>query len=59
MADKWEKGVPVQNSELALSACPVEEVSDHSITHITHMLVEFIRAWSGDKTTAFCDCSLI
>ncbi|XP_018546539.1 disks large 1 tumor suppressor protein [Lates calcarifer] len=25
MADKWEKSVSIQNSELAHSACPVEE----------------------------------
>ena len=27
MADKWEKSVSVQNSDVAHSACPVEEVS--------------------------------
>lgn len=35
MADKWEKGVSVQNSEVTHSACPVDEVSEHSIIHIT------------------------
>lgn len=38
MADKWEKSVSVQNSELTHSACPVEEVSEHIITHITHQI---------------------
>uniref|UniRef100_A0A7N6BWA6 Discs, large homolog 2 (Drosophila) n=1 Tax=Anabas testudineus TaxID=64144 RepID=A0A7N6BWA6_ANATE len=32
MADKWEKSVTVQNFELTHSACPMEEVSEHSIT---------------------------
>lgn len=27
MAEKWEKSVSIQNSELAHSACPVDEVS--------------------------------
>ena len=27
MADKWEKSASIQNSELAQSACQVEEVS--------------------------------
>lgn len=27
MADKWDKGVSIQNSEISHSACQVEEVS--------------------------------
>nr|XP_019940848.1 PREDICTED: disks large homolog 1-like [Paralichthys olivaceus] len=30
MADKWEKSVSVQNSDVAHSACPMEEQGDHN-----------------------------
>ncbi|XP_069366419.1 disks large homolog 2 isoform X12 [Paralichthys olivaceus] len=30
MADKWEKSVSIQNSDVAHSACPMEEQGDHN-----------------------------
>ncbi|AWP00569.1 putative disks large -like 1-like [Scophthalmus maximus] len=33
MAEKWEKSVSIQNSELAHSACPVDEQREQSISN--------------------------
>uniref|UniRef100_A0A7N6FDD6 Discs, large homolog 2 (Drosophila) n=1 Tax=Anabas testudineus TaxID=64144 RepID=A0A7N6FDD6_ANATE len=53
MADKWEKSVTVQNFELTHSACPMEEVSEHSITLAepqTYLDQRMTHSWIQDDS---------